>query len=187
MIRTRDYVIPLLLYVVAYYGVMLSMVFLGDSIFGITHNVAMFIFELFLITLCVFYYLYKKQILDWFVGIAIIINDIVAFFCMFPVLFLAAFASDGGEINRADTIKLIVFGYLVLFIFSFLPLFFTIHSHIHKRKLVSFISLSCMVLATLLFTFEIVSFIVPSILLIIPSLFFLMRCYFWCFGYIKKL
>ncbi|MDE5603025.1 MAG: hypothetical protein K2I71_03780 [Helicobacter sp.] len=185
MIRTRDYVIPLLLYVVAYYGVILS-AFLWGNIFEPTQNVAMFIFEVFLITLCVFYYLYKKQILDWFVGITIIINDIAAFFYMFLILFLGAFPL-GGKFNISDATNLIFLVFFVLFIFSFLPLFFTIHSHIHKRKLVSFISLSCMVLATLLFTFEIVSFIIPSILFIIPSLFFLMRCYFWCFGYIKKL
>lgn len=171
MVRIRDYVIPILLYMTGYYGVMVLPFLFKKS------HIYLFIFVFLLITLCLFYHLYKKQILDWFVGIAIVINIIIAPFYLIPALLLAALTSD-GEPRRTDIITLVFLGFFSLFI-SFIPLFFTIQIHNHKSKLESLLSLSCMVLALLLFIlyleFKITPFIPLGIMLnFMPFFFFLM-------------
>ncbi len=77
MIRTRDYLIPILLCILIQFLVVFLAFTLGTLGKDLLSIIVEFILRSLLISCCFLCYLYKKQMLDWFVGVIVVINGIV--------------------------------------------------------------------------------------------------------------
>ena len=165
MIRIRDYVILILLHIIEYLVVILP-TFLWNHHITIgyaTYKVSLLIFGSLLTAFCLFYYFYKQQLLDWFVGIAIVISRIIE--CSYGVVALVFFSWFLHNDDISILIVFFIYIFFYFFNFSCFPLLVAIHAHIRKKETYKYIPLFFMVFAPILLIFCLLGFFTKSKLL----------------------
>lgn len=163
MRESRDYLILIIFHIIEYLVVILP-TFLWNRYMMIedtTYKVFPLVLGSLLMAFTLFYYLYKKQMLDWFVGITIVISRIIE--CSYGIVALVFFSWFLQNNDIYILMAFFIYIFFYLFNFSCLPMIVTINSHIHKRKTKKYFYLFYMVFAPILLILCLLGFFAKSI------------------------
>lgn len=158
---------PFIQFMLGILGLCFVGLFFEDFGKAILSTIYIFVFSL--TTFCLFYYLYKKQELNWFVGITTIIGGLLAYIYMSGAIVVFGMF---GETLLDETLT-----YLSAFVILFLPLPLAIYAYTHKNAVETIFHLGYMLLAPIVAFLSLDSVVVFILILSIPFLFLLKNLY----------